>query len=123
MKEALSGKKETHKAMCQSSTEENKRRYESIKNNVDKAVSKAMREKAEETLTELQNFQYWMFMLVKRLKTDSKEVDGGGCMRGSDGRDGRLCFSIKEEDKFWKDYIYIYERSSSTKLKLNESTK
>ena len=31
-----------------------------------------------------------------------KEVDGGRCMRGSDGM---LCFSEKERGKVWKDYI------------------
>ena len=30
MKEGVSGKKEAHKAMCQNSTEENKRRYEGM---------------------------------------------------------------------------------------------
>ena len=48
MKEAVSRKKEAHKAMCKNSTEENKRRYKSMKN---KAVPKAMREKAEGRLT------------------------------------------------------------------------
>ena len=31
MKEAVWGSKESHKAMCQNSTEENKRRYKSMK--------------------------------------------------------------------------------------------
>ena len=47
MKEAVSRKKEAHKAMFQNSTEENKRRYKSMKNKANKAVSKAMREKPE----------------------------------------------------------------------------
>ena len=58
-----------------------------------KAVSKTMREKAEEALTESNNCPNGMFRLAKGLKTDSKEVDGGRCMRGSDGK---LCFSEKE---------------------------
>ena len=37
-----------------------------------------------------------MFRLVKGLKTDSKEDEGGRCMRGSDGK---LCFSKKERGK------------------------
>ena len=86
VKEAISRKKDAHKAMCQSSTEENKRRYKSMKNKVNKAVSQVMREKAEEALTELQNCPNWMLTLVKELKTDSKEVEGGRCMRGSDGK-------------------------------------
>ena len=38
--------------MCWNSTEENKRRYKSMKNEAKKAVSKAKREKAEVVLTE-----------------------------------------------------------------------
>ena len=86
MKEVVTRKKEAHKAMCWNSTEEYKRRHKSMKNEAEKAVSRAMREKAEEALTELQNCQYWMPRLVKGLKTDSKEVEGGRCIRGSDGK-------------------------------------
>ena len=52
MKEAGSSKKGACKAMCQSSTGENKRRYESMKTKAKKAVSKVMRQKAEEALSE-----------------------------------------------------------------------
>ena len=51
MKDEVSRKKEVHRAMHQNSTEENKRMYKSMKNKANKAVSKAMREKAEEVLT------------------------------------------------------------------------
>ena len=44
VKEAVSRKKDPHKAMCWNSTAENKRRYKSMKNKAKKAVSKAMRE-------------------------------------------------------------------------------
>ena len=49
MKEVVSRKK-AHKAVCQNNTEENKRRHESMRNKAKKAVSKAMREKAEAAL-------------------------------------------------------------------------
>ena len=58
MSEAVSRKKEAHKAMCQNSTEENKRRYKSMKIKAKKAVSKAIREEAEEAHTELQICRY-----------------------------------------------------------------
>ena len=64
VKEAVSRKKEAHKAMCRNCTEENKRRCERIKNRANKAVSEAMRQKAEEAFTELQNSQNGMFGLV-----------------------------------------------------------
>ena len=40
--EAVSRKKDAHKAMCQNNTEESKRRYKNMKNEAKKAVSKAM---------------------------------------------------------------------------------
>ena len=55
MKEVDLRKKEAHKAMCQNSTEENKRRYKNMKNRANKAVSKATRQKSKEALTESQN--------------------------------------------------------------------
>ena len=44
-------KKDAHKVMCQNSTEENKNRFGSMKNKTRKAVTKALREKAEVKLT------------------------------------------------------------------------
>ena len=43
-----------------------------------------------------------MLRLVKGLKTDSKVVEDGRCMKRSDGK---LCFSEKERGKVWKDYM------------------
>ena len=40
MKEAVSRKKEAHRAMCQNSNEDNKRWYKSLKNKAKKAVFK-----------------------------------------------------------------------------------
>ena len=48
VKEAVSRKKDAHKAMCWNSTDENKRRYKSMKN----YTKRAMREKAGEVLAE-----------------------------------------------------------------------
>ena len=45
----------SHKAMCMNSTEENEWRCSGMKNKEKKAVSKAMRDKAEEALTEFKN--------------------------------------------------------------------
>ena len=43
----------------------------------------------------------WDVYVSKWLRIDSEELEGGRCMRGSDGR---LCFSEKERGKVWKDY-------------------
>ena len=63
VKEAISRKKNAQKAMCQNSTEENKK-YESMENKVKKASSKAMKMKAEEELTELRNCPNGMLRVV-----------------------------------------------------------
>ena len=59
-----------------------------------KAVSKAMREKAEEVHTDLQNCPNGMLRLVKGLKIDSKEVKGGRCVRGNDGN----CVTVRRKE-------------------------
>ena len=51
-----------------------------------------------------------MIRLVTGLKTDSKEVEGGGCMSGSDGK---LCFSEKKEIKSGRN---IWKGSSMKKM-------
>ena len=44
-----------------------------------------------------------MFKLVKSMKKDEKDVEGGRCMRGSDGR---LSFSeFKDRGKDWKEHM------------------
>ena len=43
-----------------------------------------------------------MFRLFRSLRVDSKEVEGGRCIRGSDEK---LCFSENGRGKFWKDYM------------------
>ena len=43
-----------------------------------------------------------MVRLVNGLKTNSKEVEEGRFLRGSDGK---LCFSEKERGRIWMDYI------------------
>ena len=43
-----------------------------------------------------------MFRLVTGLRMDSKDVEGGICMKESDGK---LCFSEKERGRVCNDYM------------------
>ena len=43
-----------------------------------------------------------MFKLVRSMKKDGKDVEGGRCMRCSDGR---LNFSEKDREKVWKKHM------------------
>ena len=73
-----------------------------IRNKENKAVSKAMRERRLKSRLLIKNCPNEMFRLVKGLKNYSKEVDGGRCMWGSDGK---LCFSEKDRGKVWRYYM------------------
>ena len=64
-------------------TEENMNRFKCIKNNEKNLVLKAMKEKAEEMLTEFKIFHIVMFRLVKVFKNNIKCIERGRCMRGS----------------------------------------
>ena len=93
MKEMIVRKKAAHKEMCQSGTERNKARYKKIKNGAKKVVMKAVKEVAERELRELSEHPNKVLKLVKSMKKDGKDVQGEGCMRGSDGR---LSFGEKD---------------------------
>ena len=65
-----------------------------MKSKVKKVVSKAIREKAEEVITGLKNCPNGMFGLVKGLKPDSKDFEGGKCMRGR----MESCVSVRRKE-------------------------
>ena len=60
--------------MCKNGTEENKRRYKSMKNKAKKSLT----EKTEEALTELQNCSYVMLRLVRGQKLIAKNLKEEG---------------------------------------------
>ena len=57
------------------------------------------KEAAERQLSEHPNK---VFKLVKLVKKGGKDVEGGRCMRGIDGR---LSFSEKDRGKVWKEHM------------------
>ena len=65
-------------------------------------VTKAMKEAAEQELRELSEHSNKVFKPVKSMKKDGKDVEGGRCMRGSDGR---LNFSKKDRGRVWKELM------------------
>ena len=89
--------------MCKSGTEANKARYKNMKNRAKKVVAKVVKEVAERELRELSEHLNKVLMLVKSMKKDGKDVEGGRCMRGSNGR---LNFREKEGKSgksIWKE--------------------
>ena len=43
-----------------------------------------------------------VFKLVKFMRKDGKDINGGGCMKD---KDGRLVASEKDRGKLWKDHM------------------
>ena len=95
VKEAIARKKDAPKEMCKSGTEVNNARYKNMKNLAKKVVVKAMKEAAERELREPSEGLNKVFKLLKSMK---KDVEGGRCMRESNGR---LNFSEKDTGRVW----------------------
>ena len=88
VKEAIQQKKVAYEKMCKNQSEENKAKYENIKNQTNKVAANSMRKEAEKELTKLNKKPNNIFTLVKFIKKDGKDIEGGRCMIGKDGRLG-----------------------------------
>ena len=71
-----------------------------MKNRTKKVVANSMRNEAEKELTKLNKKPKNIFALVKFMKKDEKDIEGGRCMRG---KDGRLGFSEKDRQRIRKN--------------------
>ena len=90
--------------MCKNQSEENKAKYQNIKNRTKKVLANSMRKEAETEITKLNKKLNNNFTLVKFLKKNGKDIEEGGCMRRKDGRLGfhkkyrkRICKNPMEE--------------------------
>ena len=82
-------------------SEENKAKYKNIKNRTKKVVADSIRKEAEKELTK-SNKTPNIFTLVKFMKKNGKDIEGGRC---TTGKDGRLGFSEKDRKRIWKDHV------------------
>ena len=101
VKEATQQKKVAYK-MCKNRSEENRAKYKYIKNRTKKVVANFMRKETEKELAKLNKNPNNIFTLVKFMKNDGKDIEGGKCIRG---KDGRLGFSKKDRKRIWKNYM------------------
>ena len=124
VKEAIVRKKDAHKEMCKRGNKANKARYKNMKNRAKKVFAKAMKETAERELRGLSENPDKVFKFVKSMKKDAKDVEGGRCMRGSDGRlsfsEKSSAFSIQPTGR-WYSFIcflsnFICKRFSITNI-------
>ena len=84
VKEAIDRKKKAFKTWCKNRTAENKSNYRKARNRTKKVVAKAMKQAAEEEMKVLYNKSNDVFKLVKFMRRDGKDINGGGCMKDND---------------------------------------
>ena len=84
MQEAIKIKKKALKEMCEIRSEENKDNFKRERNQRRKIVNRAMRE-TEQEMYDLCDKPNNVFKLVEFLKKEGQEVNGGRCLRGTNG--------------------------------------
>ena len=67
-----------------------------MKNRTKRVVANSMRKEAEKQFAKLNKKPNYVFTLVKFMKKDGKDIEGGRCMRE---KDERLGFSEKKTEK------------------------
>ena len=106
-KEAIQQKKVAYKKMCENRSEENNARYKNIKNREKKVVANSMKKEAEKELAKLNEKPNNIFALVKFMKKDGKEIEGGRCMKIK--KDEKLGFSEKDKKNIRKSHEKDHE--------------
>ena len=102
VKEAIDRKKKAFTTWCKNRSAENESNYRKARNRRRKVVAKAIKQAAEEEMKVLYNKSNDVFKLVKFMRRDGKDINGGGCMKD---KDGRLVVSEKDRGKLWKDHM------------------
>ena len=102
VKNAIDRKKKAFKLWCTNRSAENKNKYTKARNETKKVIAKAMRQEAEEEMNVLCIKPNDVFKLVKFMKKEGRDKDGGGCMKD---KNGILVVSETDRGKLWKEYI------------------
>ena len=102
VKDTITRKKAAFKELCRFPSEQNKTQYKRIRNQTRKIVARAMRIEANQELNNLYQNSNSVFYFLRRMKKEGKDVEGGRCLRGGDGR---LGFIEEDGGKFWKEHM------------------
>ena len=76
--------------------------YRKARNQTTKVVAKTMKLATEVEMKVLCDKPNEVFKLVKFMRKDGKDMNGGGCMKD---KYGRLVVSEKDRAKLWKDHM------------------
>ena len=101
IKDTIARKKAAFKEPCRFPSEQNKTQYKRIRNQTRKIVARAIRMEANQELNNSNQNSNSVFYFLKKNKQEGKNVEGGRCLRG---RDGRLAF-IEDRAKIWKEHM------------------
>ena len=101
IKDTITRQKAAFKELCRFPSEQNKTQYKHIRNQTRKIVAKAMRMEANQELNNLYQNSNSVFYFLRKMKKEGKDVEGGRCLRGGDGR---LSF-IEDRAKIWKEHM------------------
>ena len=102
VKEAIDWKKKACNTWCKNRSPENKNNNRKARNQTKKVFAKAMKQAAEEEIKVLYDKPNEVFKLVKFMRKDGKNINGGGCMKD---KDGRLVVSANDCGRLWKDHM------------------
>ena len=102
IKDTITRQRAAFKELCRFPSEENKTQYKHIRNQMRKIVAKAMRMEANQELNNLYQNSNSAFYFLRKMKKEGKDVEGGRCLRGGDGR---LGFIEEDRAKIWKEHM------------------
>ena len=101
VKDIIARKKAAFKKLCRFPSEKNKIQYKRLRKQTRKTVARAMRMKANQEFNNLYQNSNSVFYFLK-MKKEGKDLEGGRCLRGGDGR---LGFIEKDRAKIWKKHL------------------
>ena len=102
VKDSIVSKKAALKQLCRFPSEENKTKYERLRNQTRKIVARAMKMEAELELNDLYQISNSVFHFLRTMKKKGKDVEG---RRRLKERGGRLDFIEEDRAKIWKQHM------------------
>ena len=102
VKDTVTRKEAAFKELCRFPSGEYKTQYKRIRNQTKKIVARVMKMEANQELNNLYQNSNSVFYFLRRMKKEGKDVEGGRCLRGGDGR---LGFIEEDRAKIWKEHM------------------
>ena len=102
VKDTITRKKAAFKELGRFPSEQNKTQSKCVRNQTRKIVAIAIRMEANQKLNNLYQNSNSVFYFLRRMKKEGKDLEGGRCIRGSNGR---LGFIEEDRAKICKEHM------------------